>query len=324
MPSFSLTISRAHPDPTPIYELGRYLEGKADLVGAGRAYTEALRLDRHRWEIDDLLLQAGPQRFMTRRAMARFLSRNLKGIRQRAGTPTSKAPEDPKVFVYWEQGIEQAPPIVKACRARLREMCGPAVVELDRKSLRGLVRIPPSVRAHSPRQRAHFSDFARVALLREYGGIWVDATCLTVENLAEQFHDLTPSGFFAFRYDGARISNWFLAAQPDNYITALMHEALREYWDRRDVEVSYYFFHEMFECLYHLDERFADVWDRTVNLSAHPPHDLQRAMQEPYSADRLAELLAQSFVHKLTHKKEPDPGSIFERLLSVPDPTMCT
>jgi hypothetical protein len=316
MKLLSFNRSREQYDITPLYELGKYLEDRKDMVGAAMAYREAVRRDPSGLPIDHQLIDSIAQRFMFRRAMVRFVERHLKEIRRRAlATPEAEL-VDPKVYVYWEQGFDQAPPIVRTCRARLRDLCGSNLVELDRDSLVDVVDVPYAVRSFATKKRAAYSDFVRIALLRKHGGVWIDATCLATQDPIDQLERLLASGFFAFRYQDARISSWLLASKPGGYITSMMYEGLHEYWHRRDIDVSYFFFHHMFEAFYYLDPKFAAAWDATPNLSSHPPHDLQRAMQEPYDSDRLEQLLFGSFVHKLTYKKEPEPGSILEYLCS--------
>lgn len=303
-------------DSERLMDLGELLEEKKVLVGAKQAYREAIHHDPESLPIDEQLLASSAQMFRHRRIMARFVRDRLPKIRERAEATRETPLTDPKIFVFWDQGFDAAPPIVRNCLERIRALSGGNLVELERESLLAMVDIPYTVRSQALERRAAYSDYARSALLRKYGGIWMDATCLATDDVVKHTEELLDSGFFAFRYKHARISNWFLASNPGNYIPSMMVEGLNEYWRDQELDVSYFFYHHMFECFYYLDPKFAAIWDATANVSAHPPHRLQRAFQEPYSEDLLRELAFSSFVHKLSYKKTPKPGNLLEFLCS--------
>ncbi|MFI6088763.1 capsular polysaccharide synthesis protein [Streptomyces sp. NPDC051218] len=305
------------PDFSRLYAVGQALEKHRELKQAAWVYEQAARLDPDGLPVDLKLIASEPQRFMYRRQMARFLTEHLDTLRSRVGDGPVEENTDPKIFVYWAQGFDDAPPIVKACRKQLEALHIGEVIELDRESLHRWVDIPADVRLHAEPDRTHYSDLVRFALLRRYGGVWFDATCLASESVFGNFDALVTSGFFAFRYHDALISNWFLAARPGNYITEMMYQAQCAYWRHRNIDVHYFFPHHMFESLYYLDPQFAAVWDATPDLSSHPPHELQKAMQEPYDDARFGQLVSKSFVHKLTYKRDAKPGSILERIASA-------
>ena len=65
------------------------------------------------------------------------------------------------------------------------------------------------------------ANIIRTFLLKEYGGLWVDATLLPTQPIDEWLCDLIPSGFFAFRSTGNPdliLQNWMLYSEPDHII----------------------------------------------------------------------------------------------------------
>ncbi|ASY33184.1 MULTISPECIES: capsular polysaccharide synthesis protein [unclassified Streptomyces] len=298
-----------------LYEVGEALEKHRELKHASWVYLQAIAHDPTALPVDRQLVNSEPQRFKHRRIMARFVNDHLPELKRRVRTMGPVETEGaPKLFVFWEQGFDDAPPVVRSCRRRLEKMHAGEIVDLDLSGLRKLVDLPHEVYAHASKNRAHFADVARFALLHRYGGAWLDATCLVTESVTDRLPELLNSGFFAFRYHDALISNWFIASKPGNYITGMVYQGLCEYWRRRDIDVNYYFNHHLFESLYYLDPEFAQVWDRTPDISSHPPHALQRAMHDPFTEERLQELLDQSFIHKLTYKRDTKPGSFLEHI----------
>ncbi len=63
-------------------------------------------------------------------------------------TKTTDIPDDNYVFVFWLQGEQQAPPIVKACISSIRNWCvGREVVVLDEGNYSQYATLPPSLLA---------------------------------------------------------------------------------------------------------------------------------------------------------------------------------
>ncbi|WP_157683113.1 capsular polysaccharide synthesis protein [Microlunatus soli] len=245
-------------------------------------------------------------RFAPRREVGEFLAEHLSEIRLRADhTARSGAGglgEFP-IFTYWGQGYHDAPPVVRACRRALERHNPPDQLHfIDDATLPYYADFPDSLMRGSVGQRALFSDALRVELLARYGGIWVDATCLTTAPLTESVTELAGSGFFAFNYVESRISSWFMVSRQGSRIVALLRAALLTWFEHRQDLIDYYLIHHLFEMLYRLEPGFAEEWDGGIRLGSRPPHALQVMMYEPLDSNELDRVLRSSFIHKLTHK----------------------
>lgn len=142
------------------------------------------------------------------------------------------------IWTVWLQGRENAPPLVRACLDSWERM-NP---EWDFRFLRREdldehldleARIWDTVSEMSPN---HLSDLARINLLRQYGGVWVDATCLCMVPLDNWIHEYAKSGFFAFskpRPDRL-ISSWFLASERNCPLTARYCSVVNSYCAAND------------------------------------------------------------------------------------------
>lgn len=86
------------------------------------------------------------------------------------------------VWFCWLQGIEQAPPVVKACYNSLeRHLTDREIKVIDNKNWREYVELPEYIVKKWEKGRipaALFSDLLRLELLIKYGGTWVDSTVL--------------------------------------------------------------------------------------------------------------------------------------------------
>ena len=286
-----------------------------------------LAADPDATELDRRLAAASPARFAVRRGIGRFVSERLGSIQDAAlERPRATVDIGFKAFVFWAQGIETAPPIVRRCADEVRRLHRDGdVLFLDEAAAREHVTVPAMVARNAGRDWTRLSDLLRLELLSTYGGVWMDATCLPRARMQDVVPDLLGSGFFAFTFRRGRLGNWFLASEPNHYVVAMLREAHYEYWQAYDHVVDYYLFHHLFEMLYLLDERFAAHWDATPRRFVRRATAYNKSLLEPYDDERARALLDRSFVHKLSYKvgaEDVRPGSGLARLLEgeLPEP----
>ena len=145
-----------------------------------------------------------------------------------------------QVWMFWEQGVETAPEIVRECIAAWPRMNpGWEVRVLDgaaaRRAAPRFAKLAKRCPLATPTVR---SDLLRLELLARYGGVWADATTLPRRPLDEWLHDwLRPSGFFCFRHSMERVGqngrlapSWFLASMPKNPLTVAWFNDFRRVW----------------------------------------------------------------------------------------------
>lgn len=143
------------------------------------------------------------------------------------------------IYMYWEQGFEVAPDIVKKCRDSWINMNpGWQVMCLDKHDIPpGLIgELKQEVFEDLPVQMR--SDLIRLKLLNDNGGVWADATSLCVASLDSWVHDAAKSGIFMFSRPGKdrEIANWFIAAERDNYIISKLYQAQCKFWSEFEFE----------------------------------------------------------------------------------------
>jgi hypothetical protein len=135
--------------------------------------------------------------------------------------------------MLWLQGFQDAPPVVQAC-LRSWKLRNPTwrVVELTDANLSQYIDAESltDLRALNVRPQL-LSDLVRLYLLRDYGGVWVDATCFCCQPLDSWLHDSVPSGFFAFRNPGPDriLSSWFIAASQGNPLIVAVNSRLMRF-----------------------------------------------------------------------------------------------
>lgn len=282
---------------------------------------QGVRLDAYAEPSDEALTRSSRIYFPAFREIFHCVNRNIGRIREAAGRydtdPLAATTFPDTVFVYWGQGIDNAPPLVRRCRQLLkRSNKDISIVELDDANLASHITLAPSIRKRYATGRmspTHYSDCIRAALLSEYGGIWVDATCVTFSSLRHGVSNLGTSGFFAFRYtnDPLLISSWFLASKCSGYLVRAIYEALICYWEEFEHVNDYYLFHYLLASLVVADETSAAIFRAMPFVDTIYPHALQVRMYSAYNKKDFDAMLSQSFIFKMTYK-------ISERWLTNP------
>jgi hypothetical protein len=292
-------------DPTPYYDLARAYARTRAFDAAKAVSVRAIEHDPALPpEVSRAILDSGnAQRPLARAAVWALTAARLDDIRSRAlATLEQVNARRGRVFTYWAQGRAAAPPLVQVCLARMAELYGDELVVLGRDDLRYWVDLPPHWWPRVVDNHTHFSDLLRIELLKQYGGVWLDATCWLAERVPDLDSLLPDADFAAFRNAPTRIASWFMAARASSYIVHVLAAALEIYWEGHDELIDYFLLHHTFEVLIHLDERFAAEWSRTAVLDDVLPHAMQNVMFDEVDAAAFEELLAACFVHKLTLK----------------------
>ena len=82
------------------------------------------------------------------------------------------------IWVMWYQGIEKAPPIIKACiHSIFVNKANHPLYILDKNNLENFIKLPKYILTKFHKGMisiTHFSDIVRMAILSTHGGYWID------------------------------------------------------------------------------------------------------------------------------------------------------
>ena len=227
------------------------------------------------------------------------------------------------IWTCWFQGREAAPPLVQKClRSWERNNLGWELRCLDATTIERYVTLEPYVDLHRQSlTAASLSDILRIFLLREFGGVWVDATLYCNRPLDDWMPNLMREGFFAFAEPAPSrpLSSWFLSAKPDNPLVSTWHRLTIDYWSNRSRSEDYFWFHHLFRDMCKADRLAAETWSRVPKVSAEGPHTLQSGelMYRPWQ-EAFRSVDWETPVFKLTHRLSENgikAGSLLEYLL---------
>lgn len=250
----------------------------------------------------ELYLQAKRLRYLARRGW-----RKLSGASRRSNSfqPYAISAIPRKLWLYWGQGFEQAPDLVKRCVQTWQENNpGWAMELLDETNLTQFVTMPPLPDSIAP---AHRADVLRTRLLAQHGGVWADATTWCLRPLDEWLPMAAQAGFFVFTWpkedlpliaSGPRriLGNWFIAAAPDNPLIEAWDGQTLAYWRGRPKTDQYFWHNDAAEYVLRQSGEPEVVWNRMPKFSAATPHVVWNALENGASKEDAKAVLASGAV----------------------------
>lgn len=160
---------------------------------------------------------------------------------------------NPPIWVFWWQGEENAPLLIQRCIQSIRRHAsGHPVKVVDQHNYMDFVSLPPHIlqkREAGIISLTHFSDILRMALLAEYGGLWLDATIYVTGSLERAFQ----GELFTVRNpnpEDENISHWewsvfAMGGSAGCSLFSKVRDLLYKYWQDNDFLVDYYVFDYM-------------------------------------------------------------------------------
>lgn len=267
------------------------------------------------------LLRSGVQ-FKINKALERKYAWVLKSFEEEYQQNPPKTSRSNYVWFLWMQGIDNAPEIIKKCYCSVcQHMVGRNIILLTEKNIQDYVSIPIYIWEKYEKgliTRTHLSDLIRIALLAEYGGIWIDSTVYCSPSMQIPTF-MTDSKLFIFQNlkPGAdasvlNCSSWYIAAESHNHIILAIRELLWKYWEKENKLIDYFLLHHfmMIVCKYYPVE-----WKEIPQYSNSMPHVLLLNMFESHKQETLDLILSNCPFHKLTYKFSEQniskPGTIY-------------
>lgn len=236
-------------------------------------------------------------------------------MRQAKEAAHHKIAPDAKIWVYWAQGFESAPPIIQACLKQLKAMAGTReVIELTNQNYTEYVTIPKYIikKVESGAiSLTHFSDILRLTLLAEHGGIWVDSTIWVSQK--DAFKDFENYSFYTIKsgdvdtpcISKGRWSAFCLASGKNNVGLSLMQRFLHSYWKKEESLIAYLLIDYLIAMIYEECVDFRKMVD-AVPVNNQQRFVLMRSLAKEYDANKVADIQKQCALHKLTYKVRND------------------
>ncbi len=233
------------------------------------------------------------------------------------------------IWQYWHQGVENAPELVKKCLDSVKKFsAGYEVKVLTFDTISEYVTLPQryyELLAQGKMKTAHFSDLLRLYLLRQYGGIWIDATIMLTAPLPQ---DLTEAEFFVMqkdiKTDAAEnvMSCFFIRSRSNAVFLELIKSALENYWHDCDWVINYFMFEHIATLLMQSSAELTAKWQTMPYYSAENGGILQTKLFDEFNETEFEKIKELTGIHKLTYKKSFDgaaDNSFYKFLVNAGD-----
>lgn len=215
------------------------------------------------------------------------------------------------IWVYWKQGIDQAPEIVKRCVQSIKAHTSSEVILLSEDSLQQYLKMPDNIIEKLNKgyiSAAHYADLIRFTLLAAYGGTWIDATVFMTGDLPDY---ISKSEFFAFSDsfglidNPAQISNWLLHCARNNPVMCKTRNISFMYWKNEKHVIDYLFTYLILTMALRSE-------DKNVNMPYVNSENCKRMLEildQPFDVNIYEHIKNGSSIHKLTYKLDMEKCS---------------
>lgn len=235
------------------------------------------------------------------RSLTRRLHRKLGGKAQTT-YPGSLPKTLPKIiWIYWDKGEDAAPALVRAAIESWRSK-NPRwdVRVLNAQTVGSIASLQQTPDALPPQA---FTDLARLRLLRDNGGVWVDATLYCLRPLDDWLPVLVRHGFFCFTWTESdrwllwpnvmrEMTNWFIAALPRNELLSAWDARSQRYWEGRTTAEIYYWPHVLLEMMSLTNRSVRKRIRRMPRIGAFGPHIVHDYIENARDYDRTRDALS--------------------------------
>lgn len=233
--------------------------------------------------------------------------------------------EDCPIWVFWYQGFDIAPELVKGCLKSLKAHAGKhPVIELSKNNYRDYVDIPEHIIDKVTSGEitiTHFSDILRVSLLAKYGGCWSDAT-LYYHNWL--YDDITDYRWYSIRQKKEhgnplyvskyQWSSFFQICGLNNTIAQYMKEIFYLYWADHKTMIDYFLIDYCFALGYQEIPEIKTMIDQTP-YNNEDINWLNRHLNDVYDENVFGTIIKNTSMFKLNWrvKMTGTPNSYVEK-----------
>ena len=213
------------------------------------------------------------------------------------------------IWVFWWQGEDKMPQIVKKC---YRSICyysnGTKVQLITKSNYHIFVDVPDFLLQRLNKGHichAHFSDVFRCMLLYKYGGLWLDATIMLTKPLDinifnRDFYSIKRRPDEHGGYN-SRYASFCFGTKPHNPLFGNMAKGLLEYVKKEKYFIDYFVFDYFNEMTRKLNPTCRDLVE-SLEYNNQQHLEIQLCFNEPFNCKKWNDVISDTYIHKLTYK----------------------
>jgi hypothetical protein len=216
-----------------------------------------------------------------------------------------------RIWVFWWQGEQKMPPIVRACYSSVRRLAPDEqlVTLLAKDNVADFIDLPKYIfdKVESGIiSLAHLSDIIEVALLFQRGGLWIDATVfvskpITPDILSADFFTLKAP--YSIEFPGyGRWTTFLIGGRQGSPVFQLLRDLLLAYWEKENILIDYFLFDYMFVTAYARSEEVRFIIDSVGPHHGRGIFDLASCLNQEFECNIFSQVTNKAMFHKLSWK----------------------
>lgn len=223
----------------------------------------------------------------------------------------NQIPAEKKIWFFWWQGIESAPKLVQCCYKSIVANSGTYdVVLVTGDNYAQYVSLPDIVLERFQQgyiSLTHISDIVRMHLLRDYGGIWMDASSFVSEAVPDTYMEPPLMSKKKANNKFVAEGKWLIGLLATNckhmILFDYMCEAYEEYFKKHKRLVDYFLTDYLISLAYDNISEISDIIDAIPenNISSRM---LWTNINNPFDAQLWSEICKNTWFHSLSWKKK--------------------
>lgn len=156
------------------------------------------------------------------------------------------------IWMLWWQGTDGCPSLIQDCIERVKDF-NPEMnlILITESNVKDYCKLPDIIYSKFHQGAfsiTHFSDIIRNNLLKEYGGVWLDASTFSTGRIPDEIIDST---FYSKKgHGGSELNHWnislglwcspLVAGKNSTGIFHFMDDFYIEYWKKFDFQIDYF------------------------------------------------------------------------------------
>ena len=231
-------------------------------------------------------------------------------------TSHCKIQEDSPIWIFWWQGEETMPPVVKSCyKSVLRNAEKHPVILITENNITEYVDIPQYIYEKIREKKmtlTHFSDILRENLLYKHGGIWMDATIYMTASFSKEMYKYE---YYSIKgaFEEWEWTGFFQAAGKGSVFAKAVSHLFNCYWKEHDCLISYL----LIDCFLAVARKHSPAIDQMIKDLPQKDASIfllnDQYLDKTYYVDEMEALSNKTNLHKLSYKYKHD-SAVGEKL----------
>lgn len=223
------------------------------------------------------------------------------------------------IWVFWWQGLENAPDVVKKCIDTIQKKFDKEKFKLNiitKSNIYNYCDFPEYIYRKVFDKiitLTHFSDLIRADLLYRYGGLWIDATVLVINDIKfdyfEKYDFFTLISKSSKKIINSRWTGFFMYSKKGYPLWKYLHECFLDYWKNNDFLIAYLFIDFLIAVYDKNSVEFQNDLDKIPYTNFHLWSYL-RTLNKNFDINEFTEIKSDTDFLKLSYKNEINHGNL--------------